>query len=544
MHQFVVTLYKDGVFIASAGVGDKALVVGRAYECDVRLADGMVSRKHARFWVEDNALYVEDLNSRNGIYVNRNRVTRSALKIRDEVAIGNHIFVVDAAAEQETLVDTGSMINFEKASDIYESIVREEGRGYLPILYKAAQLMSTALDLDSLLRQVLALVLEALRVRRGFVLTLTPGTREPKIRACLPEDAQGPPLSRALLRSVFEDKSAVMTVNALQDDRFDASASVVAHGIHSAMCVPLCGRSEIIGALYVDSGKDTVVFTNDDLELLTALGRVVGVSIENANLHEEKLRTERLAAIGQATAGIGHCVKGLMVGVKGGGEFIEKGLNESDWEWVRKGWGLVRRSSERIEDLLLNMLTFSRDPRPRCEPVSLPMLVSEVFDVVRARAERRRVTLELCHDEDVGTVLADNRDMFRVLMNLVNNAIDACEDNGGAVKVSIRKDADGSYIEVADTGSGISPEVADRLFQAFVSTKGSRGTGLGLVCCERLVHAHHGEIWVDSTPGKGATFTVFLPANPGQPSPTAPRPTVLSQVADRDTPKDGSSSVQ
>jgi len=87
---------------------------------------------------------------------------------------------------------------------------------------------------------------------------------------------------------------------------------------------------------------------------------------------------------------------------------------------------------------------------------------------------------------------------------------------------------EGFYIEVSDTGTGIPPEISDRLFQAFVSTKGSRGTGLGLACCERLIRAHHGEIWVESEAGKGTTFTVFLPFDPHSVvHPNAHRPTLL-----------------
>lgn len=530
MSRFVLTFCKQGVFVSSVIIADKPLIVGRANECDVRLLDNMISRKHARLWIENGQLFIEDLGSRNGTYLNQERITKSQLHPGSEVTLGTHTLSVESDEEQKTLVDTSSLIPFDKANDIYVKATQEEGKGYLPILYRAAQLMGTVSELDTLLREVLKLVLDSMHVRRGFILTLAPGNREPKIRAALPEGEVSacPPLSRTLLHSVFEEKSAILTVNALEDKRFDSSESVIAHNIHSAMCVPLCGRNDLLGALYVDSGKDTIVFTNDDLELLTALGRVIGMAIENSQLQEEKLRNERLAAIGQATAGIGHCVKGLLAGLKGGAEFVERGVKDSDWDWVKKGCDLVNRVSDRIEELVMNLMTFSRDPKPLLGPVNLPALVEEVFSAIRPRAQKRNVSLELQINGELPEVYADNRDIFRVLMNLVNNGVDACEEKGGKVSVSLRKDEDGFYIEVSDTGCGIPPEVADRLFQAFVSTKGSRGTGLGLACCDRLVRAHHGEIWVESSPGKGTTFTVFLPHKPSQAEQNHPhRPTLL-----------------
>ncbi|MBN2311723.1 MAG: HAMP domain-containing histidine kinase, partial [Candidatus Hydrogenedentes bacterium] len=232
--------------------------------------------------------------------------------------------------------------------------------------------------------------------------------------------------------------------------------------------------------------------------------------IENARLSEERVHTERLAAIGEATAGISHCMKNILVGIKGGGEFIDLGLGNSDLERVRKGWGLVRGASQRIEDLVMNLMSFSRESEPVLAPAGLESLVGEVVDVTRGRAEKSGVDL-VCRYGDVGIVHVDSRAIFRVVLNLVGNAIDACEEEGGQVTIETRRDDDGCYVTVSDTGPGIAPEVRDRLFQAFVSTKGSSGTGLGLACSDRIVRAHGGEIWVDSAPGEGATFTVFLP---------------------------------
>ena len=513
MSQYALVLRKNGVDQTTYLVGPEGLSIGRASECSITLADSLVSRKHARVWLKGDELQVTDLDSRNGVYVNGRRVDTCALSVDDEVVFGNHFFVVTRPVVKDLMPDTSTMCTTERADAVHQQIVQEEGDSRLPILYKASQLMGSVFSLDELLGQVLDLLGEALPMERGYVLIVSPDTGEPEVRASFPSggDTENLPLSQTLIQHVFSQRSGVLTMNAQQDARFDGSESVLGHEIRAAMCAPLFGRDSLVGAMYVDSGKKSALFSNNDLELLTVMGRVVGVAIENAHLHQEKMASERLAAIGQATAGIGHCVKNILVGIKGGGEFIDMGLERNDWKWVRKGWPLVRRSVERIEDLVLNLMLCSHDKKPTLEPTRLEYLVTEVLEVTRTRAEKGRVRVEF-RDGDIGTVYVDGRDLFRVILNLTTNAIEACEEAGGAVVITTSRDARGCYIEVSDDGPGVDASIRDTLFQAFVSTKGSKGTGLGLACSERIVRAHGGVIWLESAPGKGSTFTVFLPS--------------------------------
>ncbi len=511
MAEYAIVVRRGRSDLATHPVEGEDLVIGRASECDVVLSDSLVSRKHARIWLENDGLRLEDLHSRNGVFVNGARVQTCCLEENDEIIIGGHALLVIRTGLDKSLAEETSTITFDDASRLYEEMVGAEGLGRLPILYKATKLLATVFDIDTLFPQLLDLILEAVPARRGFVLTLCPETRQPVIRASRPPTGPGVPLSQTLVRHVLASKNAIWTRNAQVDERIPLSDSIVYHNIRAAMCVPLYGRDAVVGAIYVDSGKEDSEFTNADLELLTAIGRVAGVAAENAQLHQEKLNHERLAAIGQAAAGIGHCVKNVLVGIKGGGEFIDLGVERVDLEWVKKGWPVVRRSLDRMERLVLNLLNLSRDAEPVLQPVQLEQLVTEVFDSVRPYADQRQVAFEFEQGE-VGPVYLDSQDIFRVILNLVVNAIESCERTGGTVKVSTRRDAAGCYIEVSDTGSGIPQAIRDRLFQAFVTTKGSRGTGLGLACCEKLVRAHHGKITVESAPSHGSSPCSFLTA--------------------------------
>jgi len=487
----------------------EGLVIGRSPEADIVLTGRLVSRKHARLWLEGDILCVEDLGSRNGIVVNGERVRNAQLVAGDKLGVGETTFDVLA---QLPIAASRSVIPYDTANTLCDEILKGESTRF-PILYRATQLLGTVFDVDQLFNEILEVIFDALPVRRGYVLTLSVDSEDPVVRATrsCEGEGQGPPLSRTLVNHVVCQRDAILTLDARADVRFEAAKSILGHGIRAAMCAPLCGRQGIVGAIYVDSGRSDTVFSEEDLQLLTAVGRVVGVAVENAQLYRENVERERLAALGQAMAGIGHCVKNIVTALRGGEMFVDKAFRNTDVTYLEKGWPLIRRALERIDMLVMNMLSFARDSVPERTPVDANKLIEEVLSVVRARAERIGVTLELVPCER-STAWVDERDLYRVLLNLVTNALDACETTKGAVMVTSYCNERGCTIEVHDNGVGIPPNVLPTIFRPFVTTKGSGGIGLGLACCQRIVRAHGGEIRVFSEPGKGTKFTVFIPS--------------------------------
>jgi signal transduction histidine kinase/pSer/pThr/pTyr-binding forkhead associated (FHA) protein len=508
--RYDMAMRKDGAEINNFVVGRDGVIIGRASDCDVVLADSMVSRHHARFWVEDRLLKVEDLGSRNGVLVNGERVTRLRVEEGDNILVGTHEFVVTPHDKQE---DPNHTLSFEKASGIYDRMVADHEKGHLPLMYKASLLLGTIFDQDELLQKILRLICEELPVKRAFILTVEKGSNTPKVRVSIPKvrESEQPKISTTLIRQVFSERGAVLTLNAQED--FAAAESVLANDIQAVMCVPLCGREKVVGAIYVDGGDSGVVFTTAHLEILTALGRVTGVAVENARLYKETVENERLAAIGEATASMGHCIKNILAGIKGGAEFVDVAIGKEDWKYVQKGWPLVRRSTSRMEDLVLNLLTYSRerDKQPTAESTDLNKLIQELVDATQASADRAKVTLKF-DTGDLPHMHVDSMAMYRALLNLVQNAIEACEEDGGTVTIVTSSDSNGVSIKVRDTGAGIDDAIRPQLFKAFATTKGSRGTGLGLACVHKIIEEHGGNIKVTSKKDKGTTFTVFLPS--------------------------------
>ena len=493
-------------------VPPSGLVMGRSPAVDIVLTGPAVSRRHAHVWIEGDSLFVEDLESRNGIEINGEVVRLGRLDAGDCLGVGEAAFEV---VKHQTIAAGRSVINYDQGSTLCERIATEDTARF-PLLYRATQLLGTVFDLDELFAKILELIFDALPVRRGFILTLAHDSNEPEVRATRSREAgeAAPPLSRTLVDHVVCQRDAIMTLDAQYDQRFQAAQSIVGHAIRAAMCAPLCGRNTVVGAIYVDSGAEAGSFDEKDLQLLTVIGRVVGEAVENAQLHREMVEHERLAALGEAMAGVGHCVKNILTSIRGGGHFIDRGVAESEISFVGKGWPMLRRAMERIDMLVMNMLSFAHNPEPQRIETDIDALCREVLDMVRTRADKHDIALEY---EPCGgnTAWVDERQLYRVLLNLLANAIDACEHTGGTVWVTSACDSSGCIIKVRDSGPGIPPDIMPRLSQAFVSSKGSNGVGLGLACSYKIVRAHRGDILVDSPPGEGATFSVTLPSETG-----------------------------
>ena len=263
-----------------------------------------------------------------------------------------------------------------------------------------------------------------------------------------------------------------------------------------------CGPSQIDTAatpqrLVLSKGANQ--FTEEHLRLMIAIGHQAALAVEDTSYYKALVQAERLAAVGQAVASLSHHIKNILQGVRGGSYLIELGLNahdnatsegEADLDeaqsavgTIRKGWSIVERNQERISALVLDMLTFSKEREPEPEPGQLNEVAADVVELMQTRADDLGVALQWQPDDAMPQLMFDPEGLHRAILNLVTNAIDACDETDqGAVTVATRYDEPHktAYVTVQDNGPGIAPEDMEAIFTAFVSRKGGRGTGLGL----------------------------------------------------------------
>lgn len=259
------------------------------------------------------------------------------------------------------------------------------------------------------------------------------------------------------------------------------------------------------GTLLYEDGKETgsVVFVQDLREI--------------QRLQREKQQAERMAAVGRTVAGLAHYIKNILNGLRGGGYVINSAIEKGDLSLIAQGWNMVERNVDQISTIVLDMLTYSTDRNPRYEEVDPNELVEEVLKLVEERAKAANVQLQKDLTPGLPRVAMDRTGIHRALLNLVSNAIDACTlegimESNGIVRVRTdRPEGWGVRFEVRDNGTGIQQETQEKLFSDFFTTKGYKGTGLGLPVTQKVVNEHGGELTFESEPDQGTTFTLLLP---------------------------------
>lgn len=245
-------------------------------------------------------------------------------------------------------------------------------------------------------------------------------------------------------------------------------------------------------------------------------GRIQAVMEIFIEITQIKELQKELVFLGEAVAGISHTIKNILGGLEGGIYVVDAAFNKGNQELLGKGWGMVKSNVSRISGLVRDILFLSRERSPALEEIDPADVCREVMELLSALAGEASVMLELEAAGPPRTIRVDPRGLHTVLTDLVSNAIDACrgKPQPPQKRVVIRYgyDEDGLVtFQVEDNGPGIEPEIMEMLFKRSVSTKGSRGSGLGLLVAKKIVEAHGGSIQVESTPGSGTVFTFTLP---------------------------------
>jgi signal transduction histidine kinase len=279
--------------------------------------------------------------------------------------------------------------------------------------------------------------------------------------------------------------------------------------------VPL-RTEEVLGILLLGSTMSSGIFP-EVKHILELMGNRIGAALENARLHQQLVASERMAAIGQTAAGLAHYIKNILLGLKGGSYILDLGFNKNDMDKMTGGWQSVKTNIRRISELVTDLLTYSKDRTPEFQKCSPNDIAHDVCTLMEAELKKNNITLIEVFDPAIGELFMDSQTVHRSLLNLVSNAMDACtmdetpgKDHRITVKTTLEQKGSIRF-EVHDNGMGMEDDVLKQLFTALFSTKGGKGTGLGLLITQKLVQEHDGHMDVTSHPGKGSVFTIRLP---------------------------------
>lgn len=507
-------------------------LIGRSSEA-LRITDQTCSRRHAELTPDKGQWYIRDLGSANGTYINGKRISAQRVKLRlgDQIRAGSTVFVfgskrygphnnpiktlqpefIDAIVEQRVPSNEDSMIMAvpDPAAAAAE---------HLRIIYELTRITTQTMDRPDLLELVMELIFDEFEPERGFILLKdeSSGEIEPavvKYRSTPRSKDEGQiHVSRTIVSHVFKNTEGVLSSNAMKDRRFAAGDSVQNYGIRSAICVPIIYHGQVYGVIHIDTSLANYTFSESQLRLLTAIGQHTGLALSNLDLYQQQLQHARLAAVGETVASLSHSIKNILQGLRGGADVVGMSLKKQDLDLAQAGWDILSRNLDRIYALTLNMLAYSKQRRVEIEMTRMDALLDEVVQLVQPLCDRRSIALITDIDPDVPPIPLDPNTMHQALMNLLTNAVEAVEPNKGVVTLRCDYSAEehNVYLRISDNGPGIAELEQSRVFIPFHSTKGIRGTGLGLAVTKKIVDEHHGTIDIDSTEGEGTTFTIRL----------------------------------
>ncbi len=287
-------------------------------------------------------------------------------------------------------------------------------------------------------------------------------------------------------------------------------------------CYP-CPVQETLEDGQVHSSEEVVKSRNGELMNVLVYtapiygpdGEIKSVMEMSTDISSIRQLQSQLESIGLLIGSISHSVKGLLTGLDGGRYLVDTGMAKNDPNRVKRGWEMVQRNVDRIRDTVFNILYYTKERELKWEQVSASELLNEVSDLMEPKARQQNVGLRRDLDGSVGQIECDRRAIRALLVNLAENALDACRvDKKKAehqVTIGARGFAEHVEFEIRDNGIGMDQETKEKAFSLFFSSKGAEGTGLGLFVANNIVHAHGGSIQLEGQLDMGTQFTVRIP---------------------------------
>ncbi len=402
------------------------------------------------------------------------------------------------------------------------------GRGWncTKVLFNLCEVIASATDGESLLEnlvRILSQAFESERVslflsneaERLFVLKASAGRNSPPALDCsIPADH---PLIQALLDNPHPVVREDIEANSKPQDT-DATTGKMGR-LRSEVWLPLRVKGKVTGLLNFILRPDQAVFSDGELEFLSAVADQAAIGIENGRLHQSLKesqdmirRADRLSSLGQLTAGFAHEIRNTLVAIRTFNQLFPE--RYMDPEFQNGFQNVALKEVDRICSLVNDLLSFARPSAPNVSAESVNSVVEAIVQILEAQAKEKGIQFNPRLSAGLPLILMDKEQIKQVSMNIILNALQSI-DGGGVVEVSTRRfgeNAADPFVQIAvrDTGVGIPAKDLENIFDPFFTSK-EGGSGLGLSISRQIVKDHGGSITVESQVGLGTTFYINLP---------------------------------
>ncbi len=447
----------------------------------------------------------------------KGHVRRNKLQLLDSTAPQFETFIESREQYIQALEETLDLLKREKLTAAENNIAIRNSINELMAMQQLSNSISTAQDPEEIVGTLIHLTRQVIPVAESNVFvfengsnTLTPLSS--KITTGFRAEAEAHVESGVVDWVIKEQRTAI----------FPEMETVETNGKqHIVVIVPLMIRNEALGMYMIRSPKSHNDISNHDMQLLSVLANQAAVGIENWRSHDqlkrmnEELKTSqaqtlqaaKLAAIGELAASIVHEIKNPIQVLMMHMEMVQRGKPLPNWT------DMLAKQIKRLSEITRRLMNFSRNSsdEPRMEEVSVNRAIEETVAMVQHEYRNNNIEIRTQLLESVPKIIGNSNYLQQVFLNLLINARDAMPKGG---QITFMTESSGYHVivRVSDTGCGIDKENLSRVFMPFFTTKGEGvGTGLGLSVCRKIISEHKGEIKVESTPGEGTTFTIFLP---------------------------------
>ena len=280
---------------------------------------------------------------------------------------------------------------------------------------------------------------------------------------------------------------------------------------HSLLAVPIHDSDgRVIGVITAANARKGF-FSADDEWFIRNYATEVALATEKQKAVQQTFAALRLASIGETIAALSHCIKNIAQALRTGSHVIKRAIGSGRVKDVKAAWEILDRHIERLADLSMDILVCDPVVKEYAEEGSLNKLVEHVLDLFKEEARARAVKIKCRRGKDVDPAKFDPLGIYRCLVNLISNALDACPLSDGVIRVSTKRTGPREFvIAVTDNGRGMDERTKATVFELFRTSKPRKGTGLGLPTVADIIARHRGRVEIDSKPEKGTTFRLFI----------------------------------
>ncbi len=516
----------------------------------IQLDDKHISRRHACILSEDRQFLIEDLGSQNGTYLNNKRIKKAPLRSHDRISIGSRTYLFllqpdegcDFLSEPVSVASDTIDISLQEIdfADIWTQNADQAARGFLDhtsdeaseapsldtlahkrlsLLYQLSEDLRLISDATDIYEKGIALIMKAMPLAEYALVARRSVSDDSfdilafKFGEQRRSNNDTIPISHTVFDWVLTEKVTLVSENLSEDQRFQESESISINDLRSIVCAPINGKNGVIGLLYAQANNLLSPFTKDDAKFVSAVANELALNIDNIHLQKETLRNERMAAIGLTVSHLAHNIRNLLAVNQSAAQLMDKYIKENDYRRIEKKWQWLKNSLDGISRLSSEMLAYAREDQFHIKPVDINALILANRPLFEAIPASGSLKFEYALTDQNTVWPIDEVQLQQALLNLILNAADALkEKEDGRILMSTSVTHAGNLmISVKDNGCGIPDHQQRKVLDLFFTTKGNKGTGLGLPMVQKFIDRSGGQLEFQSDEGLGSVFTMIFP---------------------------------